>query len=229
MKITHISALGAALTAIAGPAFAAHTITTTYKGYVSRGTTSMEDAAPGTAFTAVYTAYDGIPGNRNYYEDSYGEVSGDVTALLSIDGYAPIAFTLPQNEYDYDVRWTSPTPYNGMQSRVYQQNDGTRVASLTMTVVNFNGGIVVGSPDVHADLDYITSDDDQRYGQFYENTLVDGEWVNTSAFFVITSVTSHSVYAADVPEPASWALMLGGFGLVGGALRSRRRAAVRFG
>jgi PEP-CTERM motif len=32
-----------------------------------------------------------------------------------------------------------------------------------------------------------------------------------------------------VPEPASWAMMLGGFGLVGGAMRSRRRAAVSFG
>ena len=32
-----------------------------------------------------------------------------------------------------------------------------------------------------------------------------------------------------VPEPASWALMLGGFGLVGGAMRSRRNAAVSFG
>ena len=31
-----------------------------------------------------------------------------------------------------------------------------------------------------------------------------------------------------VPEPASWALMLGGVGLVGGALRSRRRQAVSF-
>jgi hypothetical protein len=30
-----------------------------------------------------------------------------------------------------------------------------------------------------------------------------------------------------VPEPASWALMLGGFGLVGGAMR-RKRVAVRF-
>ena len=33
---------------------------------------------------------------------------------------------------------------------------------------------------------------------------------------------------AAVPEPASWALMLGGFGLVGGALRSRRKVPVRF-
>jgi len=32
-----------------------------------------------------------------------------------------------------------------------------------------------------------------------------------------------------VPEPASWAMMLGGFGLVGGALRSRRKLAVSFG
>jgi hypothetical protein len=32
---------------------------------------------------------------------------------------------------------------------------------------------------------------------------------------------------AAVPEPASWALMLGGFGLVGGAMR-RRRTSVRF-
>jgi len=31
-----------------------------------------------------------------------------------------------------------------------------------------------------------------------------------------------------VPEPASWAMMVGGFGLVGGAMRSRRKTAVRF-
>ena len=31
------------------------------------------------------------------------------------------------------------------------------------------------------------------------------------------------------PEPASWAMMLGGFGAIGGAMRSRRKAAVSFG
>jgi len=35
--------------------------------------------------------------------------------------------------------------------------------------------------------------------------------------------------AAAAPEPASWAMMLGGFGLVGGAMRSRRKTAVAFG
>ena len=33
---------------------------------------------------------------------------------------------------------------------------------------------------------------------------------------------------APVPEPTSWAMMLGGFGLVGGAMRARRKAAVSF-
>ena len=32
-----------------------------------------------------------------------------------------------------------------------------------------------------------------------------------------------------VPEPASWAMMVGGFGLIGGAMRARGKAAVRFG
>jgi hypothetical protein len=32
-----------------------------------------------------------------------------------------------------------------------------------------------------------------------------------------------------VPEPASWAMMVGGFGLIGGALRARRKTAVGFG
>jgi len=40
--------------------------------------------------------------------------------------------------------------------------------------------------------------------------------------------TRFDVSAAPAPEPASWAMMLGGFGLIGGAMRSRRKAAVSF-
>ncbi len=41
------------------------------------------------------------------------------------------------------------------------------------------------------------------------------------------SVTLNNATGA-VPEPATWAMMLMGFGAVGGALRSRRRATVRY-
>ena len=43
-------------------------------------------------------------------------------------------------------------------------------------------------------------------------------------------VDAVSVQASGaVPEPTSWALMLGGFGAIGGVLRSRRKLAVSFG
>jgi hypothetical protein len=45
----------------------------------------------------------------------------------------------------------------------------------------------------------------------------------------VGSITYSADVSAGVPEPASWAMMLGGFGLVGAALRGRRRARVRFG
>lgn len=46
----------------------------------------------------------------------------------------------------------------------------------------------------------------------------------------ITTVQRRSaaLIAQPVPEPASWALMLGGFGLVGGAMRSRKKDAFSF-
>ena len=55
------------------------------------------------------------------------------------------------------------------------------------------------------------------------------------SYAIITTQFGHnSVYVGPVnaelsaPEPASWALMVGGFGLVGGAMRSRKRTAVTF-
>ncbi|MDO7841779.1 PEPxxWA-CTERM sorting domain-containing protein [Sphingomonas sp. CA1-15] len=47
------------------------------------------------------------------------------------------------------------------------------------------------------------------------------------AFIANTSQdTAFSVSGiAAAPEPASWAMMIGGFGLVGGAMRQRKRTA----
>ena len=60
---------------------------------------------------------------------------------------------------------------------------------------------------------------------------------NTPVFnlgtFNLSSITSGaaqiriSAVTAAVPEPATWAMMIGGFGMVGASLR-RRKAAVRF-
>ena len=39
---------------------------------------------------------------------------------------------------------------------------------------------------------------------------------------------TYSVGSGAVPEPASWAMMLGGFGIVGGTLRARRKPSLTF-
>ncbi len=49
------------------------------------------------------------------------------------------------------------------------------------------------------------------------------QWQNVSTgTFTVNSVSS------PAPEPASWAMMLGGFGAIGGALRRRQAANLRF-
>ena len=45
---------------------------------------------------------------------------------------------------------------------------------------------------------------------------------------VATLTISDGVIRTAVPEPASWALFLGGFGVIGAAMRRRQRAAVNF-
>ena len=51
-------------------------------------------------------------------------------------------------------------------------------------------------------------------------TVVDaGSGLNYELPFIING----TVAASAVPEPATWAMMIGGFGMIGGAMRSRRR------
>jgi len=61
-----------------------------------------------------------------------------------------------------------------------------------------------------------------------------GVWIAFSDFVEVAGtsfsdvVWSTSVVNPSVPEPASWAMMLGGFGLTGTAMRYRRKQAVSF-
>jgi len=63
------------------------------------------------------------------------------------------------------------------------------------------------------------------------DTFTSNEWFN-SVLLTTTdnglNIGSISYETAAVPEPASWMLMIGGFGAIGAAMR-RRRVAVRFG
>jgi hypothetical protein len=79
--------------------------------------------------------------------------------------------------------------------------------------------------------------------EFVNDTMIDNRiaWTQFTTSFVATGSTTRIAFlnglgndylglddvrltsAAETPEPASWAMMLGGFGAIGGALRSQRR------
>jgi hypothetical protein len=76
--------------------------------------------------------------------------------------------------------------------------------ALTQLVQN-NNGLLVGSEPAPADTDFIST-----------ATVVEGTVTAGSRFTPLYATTP-----GDVPEPATWAMMLTGFGLIGLALRRR--------
>lgn len=77
-------------------------------------------------------------------------------------------------------------------------------------------------PAANADLAVTTP------GVFFNRANQGGGYeVFPSIWVAFTNITTSNA-AAAVPEPATWAMMVAGFGLVGGALRGRRRTKVSF-
>ena len=106
-----------------------------------------------------------------------------------------------------------------------------------VSLLNANG---VSSDQIPAKIEGITFGQDVTYaGDLYHTLYIanDNDFVpDTSGpnqFFVVgfTDNDLHGLVrqnVAAIPEPASWAMMIGGFGLVGTTLRRRMRTTVRF-
>ena len=75
------------------------------------------------------------------------------------------------------------------------------------------------------------NDADEGHWRHFE-TVVTGTGSDTLKFVATNDpgfIYVDSISLSAAPEPASWAMMVGGFGLVGGAMRARRKTAVSFG
>lgn len=107
---------------------------------------------------------------------------------------------------DYDRLWTLGTNYQ--DSFFIGFSDG---------VSSFNLGLNARGDMNFKILDLVIGDLDPNTTMTFKN----GD-------FVYGSGTLSLVNAAAVPEPATWALMILGFGVVGYAMRRRPKAVVRF-
>ena len=167
--------------------------------------------------------------------DSLSGVHGDGSSLSPLTGDGQ-AITYVESGYQLTVHTSNdPSAFYGAHigdagaSQTFNwHDDGDNLYGAYVTLTKVGGGKFN-----LLDFDYASN----------ELTVTDGTtWLvlngsgNVSAnFSKVSSVTFSSLgytynqldnvqVSGAVPEPASWALMLGGFGVVGGAMRSRKRS-----
>jgi hypothetical protein len=195
-------------------------------------TTSVVLASVGTeTFDALPTGYNstiatvfGTTGLTGSYDGSlvfganqYGGAGGigqfqtvQTTTTLTLSGVA-----------DYFGLWASALD-GGNTIEFY--NGGTLIDAINLTATPLSAAYY-GSPTVP----FLGQNSNEKYAFF--NFVVTGGYdqvtlrENGGGGFENDNHTV-GIIAGAVPEPASWALMIAGFGLVGAAMRRRRMAAI---
>lgn len=108
------------------------------------------------------------------------------------------------------------TPLTGVAVRIEDAGSGVQRLFFTESGgAGSNGGPFQGALDLSNGVDFLT----------FEPTFSGGNFLyasgnNSGRYLALSS--------GAVPEPATWAMMILGFGLIGGAMRRKQRQVVRF-
>lgn len=212
-----MAAMIAALAASATTATAA-IVVTTYKGTVTSGhdRTGVFGTAgaifDGMDFSVAYTTDDSVPFTTKFADSVQSYITGSgfndpVTALVTIGGHS-----LHFGSGPGAVGITKAADnFTGGQDQLYNEAS-VSVFDVQNAVFSLND--FLSSSDYHHNLNYLLQPGDGQYGGFTSNPITG---YDTTAIFHTTSVNINS----GAPEPTVWALMVGGFGLAGAALRRR--------
>ena len=212
----------------------------TYTGTVTSGTDTAgifgapQSSLAGASFTAVYSLIDSLPGARGstisgYYDGgtSVGFASPQ-SAVLTING---ISIPFSGNFYSDAFQQNGNTT---LGDQTYHEADQRTTASgiestnVLYTSMFSNVHNIVGSNVMTVPIDYTAQPGDAPFGYV--------EFVNRNTG---TSVRQYQLVAnllpsrviirgtpqtSAVPEPATWAMMLIGFGAIGTRIRRRSRS-----
>lgn len=134
----------------------------------------------------------------------YVAPTGDTTPYLAILGGGNASITFGTGVKSFSFDYSTVDTYNNIQIRYA---DGG--------IQNYTGTFVLGSlPTGVTSGSFIVNGDGRAIGGLTLST-------SANSFEVDNLATSGSL--GTVPEPASWAMMIVGLGLVGASSRSRRR------
>lgn len=117
-----------------------------------------------------------------------------------------------------DAFYIFPQPLRGHDPDYYQLTFDTNPLVAFNPTRNAKNFILGGLPDFRENNVYrFRIDTGVTTPSFLHFGVGDGNYEDNSGFYSV---------AIGIPEPANWAMMLGGFGVLGGALRRRRAGAV---
>jgi PEP-CTERM motif len=239
-KMTLRAGLAAMALGMAGSAQAAQYLTT-YQGIVGNHRESSGPAIDelglfgspnsvltGRAFTVVYTLDDAVP-EPNDINDGFNHFRSGIvspgnpfySATITING---IDFLFADNSPLFgQAALTKFGAYSSVSSQLYSNSTGAGIVlNLTSNTGNFLSSLNFGDP-----YSYTFRPGDSGRGLLQTAAPGVGRFNNgfryTIAELNVTSISGGPVQVnlGAVPEPASWALMIAGFGLVGSAMRRR--------
>ena len=145
--------------------------------------------------------------------------SEQVTALNALQ---PGFFSGPVSSFDTGAytKLGSPIGLNGLKTIDFTQ----LLNGITLIGVHYGSG--TGSPSDVAGNKKSDKSDSTAFYRFDAGTNLDKFYLTYGASSDV--VLYKTVTPPAVPEPATWALMLAGFGSVGYAMRRRRNVAISF-
>jgi hypothetical protein len=122
---------------------------------------------------------------------------------------------------------TSSGAYVGFSDPLLATGFSLRYAFGYFNNLKYSGGTYDGGPSIPS-FDFIVGkyatalDPNQQPGTYLGDP---GEFADVGEGSMMRAFEDEAAFTAAVPEPASWAMLVAGFGVMGGTLR-RRRAAV---
>ena len=168
--------------------------------------------------------FDNFPSASYYIEDA-------LPGAYVIDGYA--------TRYGANGYLTSYNGYDAVQIDFYQPQDFVSFTSVNLNgvvadaytnpyigkPVEWLGRITVGPSGTPSNTVYTLSSPMPADPTLYRPRISTIVFFSAGGGWAIDNLT----WSTSAPEPATWGMMLGGFGMLGGALRSnRRRSACSF-
>jgi len=176
-------------------------------------------SAAGATVIHVGGATTGAPADASYVFDlTNGSTpfSPIITARYSADYGKHTGIQAVDDSFVFTI------PQNGLGSGNFSSSFTVKSNAFTLTNILFNGTSYFSQVTKGSHGWSLSIDDPLPIEANVQNTL---EIIGTVKG--INGYSGNLTFAA-VPEASTWAMMLGGFGMIGGAMRSRRRSAFTF-